>query len=337
LEERGEEMKGIEVFTPENLEEAISIRASEQAVPLAGGTDLMVKYRRPSGMLPDFKSNVILLGKLSELRFVKEREEAGKAFIEIGALTTFSELLKSEIIPKYVKEVIGEIAAPGIRNMATIGGNICNASPAGDTLVPLYCLNAVLTLVGPDGKRKVKIEEFIKGPGKTELGQDELLISVSFEKIDFTSTFYRKVGTRRANALSKVSFMGLAIKNPAHSGRSGYSSHSVSADGVGKGKPGKKISDLRIAFGAVAPTVVRSRENEEALLEVLNEKGGKGKGNGGENGSHNAGRIIEKIKERSVYLYSDLITPIDDQRSRAAYRKEVSLSLLKEFIVELCK
>ena len=139
----------------------------------------------------------MLLGKISELRYVREKEEGASSFVDIGSLMTPVELLRRDIIPYYIKKVIRSIAALGIRNIATIGGNISNASPAVDILVPLYCLNATVELARSAGKRTLGIQDFLKGSGKIELRRDELLLSVSFENTDFTSAFYRKVGTRR--------------------------------------------------------------------------------------------------------------------------------------------
>ncbi|MCD6501209.1 FAD binding domain-containing protein [bacterium] len=273
---------------PRDFAEALRIRAEEGAMPFAGGTDLMVRYKRPLGVAPQFGKPVLLLGHLDEIRGI--RIESGS--VRIGAGTTLTEILKSDIAPEVLRSAIAQMASIGTRNIATIGGNICNASPAGDTLPPLYAMDAALVLESIRGERAVPIAEFIVGPSGTTLGADELLREIVIPIIDYNKMTYKKSGTRRATALSKLSFLGLAKIDD------------------------KKIADIRIAFGAVAPTVVRSREIEKALV-----------------GSDfkNLSELIPWAIER----YGELIRPIDDQRSTAEYRKESCLRLLKTFLEEI--
>ncbi len=287
-------------FFPETLREALEIRSRMGAIPVAGGTDLMVKYKKPAGLVPRAGDPVIFLNGVEELRGIKRVD----GFIEIGATTELSEILKSEILPPFMREVIRGIAAPGVRNTATIGGNICNASPAGDTLPALYSLDAQVVLASVGARRVLPIESFIAGPGKTVISDDELLVSIRFRNVDFDRYMYKKVGTRKANALSKVSFLGL-IK---------FSS-GVLKDGNSRGESfaGKEIEDIRIAFGAVGPVVVRSRELERRLLSL---------------------KDFAMIGE-VITGYEALINPIDDQRSTAEYRREVAINLLKKFLGEM--
>ncbi len=269
----------MEGYRPENLKEALEIKASRSPDILAGGTDFMLKFRKRA-------NDVLFVSHLKELKGIQRKD----GYLVIGAATTLNELEASEDIPTIFKDMISKMAAPAIRNVATIGGNICNASPAGDTLLFLYALDAKLVIGSIRGHREVNIENFIKGPGQTDMRKDELLLQIKLpipliEKLHlgkFNVQFYRKVGTRRANALSKLSFLGIAE--------------------VSEGS-----KDVRIAFGAVAPTVVRSREIEERIKD---------------------GTTADDI----LGAYSKLITPIDDQRSTAFYRKTVSLRLLGYFL-----
>jgi len=228
----------VRVFMPQSLKEALRIRKEEKAIPFAGGTDLMVKRGRLRGLAPYFEKPVLFLHRVKELMGVKFEE--GR--VRIGALSTLSEILENRDIPLILKYAIAEIASPAIRNLATIGGNICNASPAGDTLPPLYVMNARVVLSSFTSEREMKIMDFIKGPGSTDLKEEELLKEIIIPVEFFNIVFYRKVGTRKANSLSKVSFAGVARLD----------------DGI--------IKDIRISFGAVAPTPLRAPEIEEEII-----------------------------------------------------------------------
>ena len=273
------------VYLPENLDEALEIRASTGAVPIAGGTDLMVRYRRGSGIPPQFDFPVMLIGKIDALRYI----EVSADNIRIGSATTLTEIFRNEDVPQILKLAVGEMASPAIRNVATIGGNIGNASPAGDTLPPLYILDAKIVLKNLNGEREVPIEDFITGPGQTVLRSDEIIYEVTIPIGNFDKIYYRKIGTRKALALSKVSFSAAVNYR------------------------GDVIDDMRFAFGAVAPVVIRSREIEGEFKNITFDEL-----------KNRAGEIAQK--------YSPLINPIDDQRSTAEYRRKVSLRLLKFFI-----
>ena len=175
-------------------------------------------------------------------------------------------------------------------NAGTLGGNICNASPAGDTLPPLYAMDARVIVTSTEGDRTLPIEQFVTGPGTTALRCNELLREIIVPRRGWDIVCYRKVGTRRANALSKLSFAGLAR---------------VSGHG---------IEDVRMAFGAVAPTVLRCRAAEELV-------------------KNHATTLTPNLRERAASLCAEQIKPIDDQRSNARYRKRTCLRLLDRFIV----
>lgn len=221
-------------YRPENLEEAISMRL-DGAIPFAGGTDLMVAHRGYTGTLPKFPAPLLFTSRIAEMRKLESSEEG----IIVGAAVTLTELCNYRGLPKPLGDALRQIAAPGLRNMATLGGNICNASPAGDSLVPLYMLDAELQLCGPEGSRTLPIEKFITGVRKSALGEGELLVEIRIPRHSFTTTLYKKVGTRRANALSKLSISAAATLDS-----------------------NRVVRDLRIALGAVSPVVVRSRAEE---------------------------------------------------------------------------
>jgi CO/xanthine dehydrogenase FAD-binding subunit len=162
--------------------------------------------------------------------------------VEIGAAVTLEQLQQSGLCPAALAVVIPEFASPAVRSFATVGGNICNASPAGDLLPPLYAHDAAVEIVSLTGGRTVPIEEFITGPGQTNRTAGELLSRVHLPESTADYRFYRKVAARRSNALSKLSV---------------YVAAQFAED---------RLSSLAIALGAVGPTVVRLRDVEAGLI-----------------------------------------------------------------------
>ncbi|ASJ20383.1 FAD binding domain-containing protein [Brachyspira hampsonii] len=191
-----------------NINEALDFRTSNDSVIFAGGTDLMVEHLRGSNLIAKFNKPILFINDIDELKGIKEDENN----IIIGALTTFDEIIKSPLTPQVLKESASGIAGPPIRNIATIGGNICNASPSADSLPSLYAMDAVLILKSKNSKREVKIKDFITGVSKTILKNDEILTHIIIPKKDYKYSFYRKIGTRKANALSKLAVCTLVCK-----------------------------------------------------------------------------------------------------------------------------
>ncbi len=283
----------VSYFYPDDLKEALEIRKENSVLPLAGGTDLMVRYENWSSLPPDFPGDVLGISHLKELKYIREDQD----FLLIGAGMTLNDILEYKGIPDLLRKGIGEIAAPAVRNLATLAGNIANSSPAADSLPPLIVMDAVLNLVSVKGERTVPVRDFITGPGKNSLRDDELIESIRIP-LDFIKEessgkgFYRKVGTRKANALSKLSYCGWASIE------------------------GYMIKDIRMAAGAVSPVVVRLPEEEDKL------KGCK---------LRELSREWSKVRG----AYEQKITPIDDQRSTASYRKRTALKLFDYMISEL--
>ncbi|WP_406541534.1 FAD binding domain-containing protein [Clostridium ljungdahlii] len=152
----------MESFKPVNIKDALDILNKVDAIVVAGGTDAMIKKRMEPGLLPDFKSNVVFINEVKKLKNIERDED----YIYIGAACTYSEVCESELIPDSFRTVIDGIATPAIRNVGTLGGNICNASPAADMLPLLYALEAQLIIESKTEKRTMPIEDFIVGPGK---------------------------------------------------------------------------------------------------------------------------------------------------------------------------
>lgn len=227
-------------YKPTSLQNALDVLAYTDCTVFAGGTDLMAKRKRWSGLEARFDRPVMIISDIEELQEIF----MDKNFITIGAACSISQIIDSSLIPEAYKPVFQSMAAPSIRNMATLGGNICNASPAGDSLPLLYALNASLVVESCCRKKEVFIDEFIVGPGKTILDGDELVTEIKIPVEDFETCIYRKVGTRKANSLSKLSFIGLVRRQ------------------------GEALADVRIALGAVAPKVVRCRDLEQEIIEA---------------------------------------------------------------------
>jgi carbon-monoxide dehydrogenase medium subunit len=226
-----------EYYRPRTLREALEIlRSVDGARVVAGGTDLVVdmKFRRVE------PKALVDVSKLEELRYVRLVGD----YVEIGSAITLQELVESDVVRGRLPllwEAVSSMASWQIRNIATIGGNICNASPAADTAPPLLAYGARLILVSLDGVREVGIGEFFVGPKRSTIRPDEVLQAVrvpvhppgygwSFRKVSRTSFDIAKVSVA---VLLKVD--------------------------------GGRIGDPRVALGAVAPTPVRARSTERAI------------------------------------------------------------------------
>ena len=278
----------VDGFRPETLQEALGIRSKYNCLPIAGGTDLMVQKARGFALKPDFDKPLLFIGHLPELNKISIEKDQ----IHIGAGVLLTDLLNNDKIPEIFKEAVCLMASPPSRNLASVGGNICNASPAGDTLPYLYAVNALLVLKSANGERTVSIDQFITGPKQTDLAKDELLTKIIIPNRIFGVNYYRKVGQRKGMSLTKAAFQGMTdIDNGM-------------------------LTDIRITFGSVAPTIVRSREIEKTMI----------------------GKSVEEIKVKIPEIlakYAPLIRPIDDARSSAVYRKKVSLRLLEDFLIKM--
>lgn len=231
-------MEKVKCFIPETLEEALRIRKETGATILAGGSDLMVSNSMGAGITPAFRGDVMIITGLRELKGITETGDT----VEIGALTTSAEIARSPIVPELLKDAASRMGAIALRNSATIGGNIANASPKGDMPQPLILMDAEVVLKSLDGERRVLVDDFIIAHKKTELRDDEIITGVVIPKPQFTHIFYRKIGMRRANAISKLTLSAAATVR----------------DGV--------LADFRASSGAAGPKVARSRKAEEILI-----------------------------------------------------------------------
>lgn len=215
---------------PTSLAEAVKILSTEALTPYAGGTDLMIE--------PAENARYLFLNKIPEMKQIKEDEN----YIRIGATCTFTDILKSELAPAILKEAVAEIAAPAVRNLGTVGGNICNGSPKGDSALIFFATDAKLRLVSSKGERILPIAEFYVGRKKTALQADELLVEILINRSGLSNYYYKKVGARDALAISRVSFA--AVMNVE----------------------GERIGNCITAFGAVSDVIIRRGDIDELLI-----------------------------------------------------------------------
>ncbi|MFK5883391.1 MAG: FAD binding domain-containing protein [Candidatus Izemoplasma sp.] len=223
---------------PKTYKEALTLLNEGEYKIIAGGTDLMVQNRGWSNTLPTFKFDTLFVLNLNELNYIKEED----GFVKIGSNMNLEQLKDELLCPPLLTQAIEVMASPAIRNIATIAGNIGNASPAGDSLPIFYALNAKVVVASIDGVKEFNIEDFITGPGRKQLNKNEMIIEVKIPIDKFTFVRFDKVGGRKADAISKISFAGATrVENNV-------------------------LKDLRLTFGAVGPVVVRQKVLEDKYI-----------------------------------------------------------------------
>lgn len=220
----------VDFYRPASLQEALHIRAAGNVIPYGGGTDLMINDNKTSAFL--------YLDRVAEMKRIYEDGE----YIRIGAACTFTEVLNSGTVPEIMREAVSQIAAPAIRNLATMGGNIGNGSAKADSVLIDFVVDAKVLVASESGSRLVNIEDFDLGHKKTDLHGDELIVEILIPKADLSNYYYKKVGARNALAISRVSFAGVFAME------------------------GQRIAKAACAFGAVSDVVLRFKELEKMLI-----------------------------------------------------------------------
>jgi len=275
-------------YAPTSLDQAVECLKDGDVTILAGGTDLTPQTQ--AGRIK-FKHTLMNIRHIPQLSGITlEGDE-----IRIGALTTITEIMEHPLVKQHLPalvEACDHFASDQIRNAGTIGGNICNASPAGDTLIPLLVLDARVELASmPEDKlyrHSMPLSTFFVGPGKTRKSLCELVtcVRIPVPGASHVSRFY-KHGTRPALDISTIS-IGVA---------GNY------RDGV--------LSQVRVAFGAVAPTPLRAELTEQAL----------------------EGRRLDAAAiENAAAIARDEVNPINDVRASAWYRKEMIHNMTKRIL-----
>ncbi len=264
---------------PASLKEAIAATKENRVAVVAGGTDLLPKLSR--GLCGD-PETVVSLSRIEELRGI---EIVGDE-VRIGACTQLSEVASDPIVEEnapLLSLAACRVACPQVRNRATLGGNLCNASPAADAAVPLLLLDAVLELVSWDGSslrtRNLPISTFFLGPGRTALERGEILVRIKFQRPKKDChTAWDKFGRRPS--------MGIA----------------VASVGIALLFKGATVVDARVGYGSVAPVPMRGRKVESYL---------------------SGNRLSDETIRNSRVLAREEIEPITDVRSSKEFRREV--------------
>ena len=228
-------------YAPKTVKDALTHLAETDGNTvklIAGGTDLMIQLRERM-VHADTLVDVSGIEELGQIWVDKNQ-------LHIGAATTYTQLIESELIHQHaylLAEASRVIGAPQIQHMGTIGGNLGNASPAGDTLPCLYALEAQVTLASLAGERHLKMSDYMLGVRKTAMQPSELIAKVSFNiPTGNTGTAFAKLGLRRCQAISVVDVAAVVVLDNDY------------------------ISHVSIALGSVAPTIVRSRAAEQILI-----------------------------------------------------------------------
>lgn len=225
------------IIEPETMKEALEMLSSTPKLKvIAGGTDVLIRIHHG-----DIEEVELL--SIRNIKHLREIELLEDKTISIGAMASFSDIFRSDIINKHIPilaEAGVSMGGPQIRNMATIGGNICNGAVSADSAPALFALNAVLKLESLNGVRKVPIQEFYEGPGKVRILPEEILTSILISKENYENMYgnYIKFSNRKA---MDIAMLGVAVVCNFNGG---------------------SFKDLRIALGVAAPTPIRCTEAE---------------------------------------------------------------------------
>lgn len=273
-------MQEVDFYRANTLDDLHRLLAETGGRVIAGGTDALVQMQR--GAFP--AAVVVDASRIADLRFIREDGDR----IEIGALTTYADLLASPLVRRVAPALIAAaetVGAPQTRARGTLGGNIANASPAGDMLPPLLALDAIVTLSSARGVRSLPLSEVLRGPRQTCLEPGEIIASIAFRHPPEPSgAAFIKLSNRRGMSIAVVSVAA-----------------TLALDSAGR------IAEGRVALGAVAPTAVRSPAAESILA-------------GGAPGA--------ETFRRAARAALDDIAPISDVRATAAYRRQAAERLV---------
>ena len=218
-----------------------ALREDPDAVIISGGSDVLIKIRE--GKMAS--CSLVSIHGIPELEGIRMEDDGT---IVIGPATTFSHITNNDIIKKHIPilgNAVDQAGGPQLRNIGTIGGNVCNGVTSADSASSLFALNAVLELTGPDGVRLLPIQEFYSGPGRTVREHAELLTAVRITRENYEGFggHYIKYGKREA---MEIATMGCAVHVKLNADKTA-------------------VEDIRIAFGVAAPTPMRCTKTEESV------------------------------------------------------------------------
>ena len=277
-------------LVPASVDEAVDALSDGEATLLAGGTDLLLQTHQG---VRAFRRTLVNISRIAELKTISL---SGDRF-RIGALVTITELLHSKLVCQHLPilaQAADHFASDQIRNAATVGGNLCNASPAGDMLPPLLALDATVELACRKDhrlqRRNVPLDQFFLGPRRTAMAADELLtaVEIPLPPARHYGRFF-KLGTRPALDISIIS---------------------IALAGV---LENRQLTGVRVAFGAVAPIPVRARRTEAAL---------------------EGRTLDAEVISTAVETARAEATPISDIRASAWYRSEMIFNMMRRLLHE---
>lgn len=241
-----------------DVEDAVRALVEDpEAVVISGGSDVLIKIRE--GKLAG--CSLVSIHGIKKLEGIRMEEDGT---VVIGPATTFSHITNNDIIQKHIPmlgDAVDMAGGPQLRNIGTIGGNVCNGVTSADSASSLCCLDAVLVLKGPDGVREVPISQWYTGPGRTVRNHDEVLTAIRIKKENYQGYGGQYIKYGKRNAM-EIATLGCAVS-------------------VKLTEDKKHIQDLRLAYGVAAPTPIRCHTTEEAVKgmetgEALAQAVGKG-------------------------------------------------------------
>ncbi len=282
-----------EHFRPETLNEALDILARQPMTPAAGCTDLF-----PATEAQTLPGPVLDLTGIAELRGITSTAQGWR----IGATTTWADILHAELPPGFdmLRDAAHEVGSVQIQNAGTVGGNLCNASPAADGVPPLLALEAQVEIASATGRRLVPLGAFITGVRRTVLAPGELVVAVHVPHAAGAGhSRFLKLGSRRYLVISIVS---VAVRVVARYGRESHDAREGRAESVA------------LVVGACSPVPVRLREAEAALVGLP---------------------LADLAGALDAGAVRAALSPISDMRADAAYRLDAAVMLLRRALAEL--
>ena len=223
-----------------SIQEAIRLlQENPEGRLIAGGTDVLVKMQKGKAQF----DHLIDIHDIAELNFISENDVGD---LVIGPLSCFTHVAESALIRKHIpvlSEAILTIGGPQVRNMATIGGNLCNGVPSADSATPLIALNATVTIEGPDRSRKMPLEDFFLGPSRVALEHHEIMTAITVSRDNYAGYYghFYKYAMRDAMDIATIGCSAVCkVEN-------------------------KVLTDLRLAYGVAAPVPIRCKDTEDKI------------------------------------------------------------------------
>jgi xanthine dehydrogenase FAD-binding subunit len=223
-----------------SIQEAIQLlEQNPEAHLIAGGTDVLVKLHKGKGQF----DHLVDIHDIAELNFIDRNDDGD---LVIGPSTCFTHVAESPLIRKHIpvlSEAILTIGGPQVRNMATIGGNLCNGVPSADSATPLMALNAVVTIEGRDGSRQLPLEDFFLGPSRVDLEHHEIMTAIIVTRTNYDGYYghFFKYAMRGAMDIATIGCSAVCkVENDV-------------------------LADLRLAYGVAAPVPIRCKDTENKI------------------------------------------------------------------------